>query len=370
MVQSGFEICFFIQRSDSVDRRMDSIKLPSINCSWLQDLTDDTGILQHAKSSIADRREGYTTDDNARALIAVLKYHRLRGEEQTLNLARTYLSFLLHVQKEDGRVHNFIGYNRDFLDTEGSEDSLGRVLWACGYSQDAPIPEDFRMTAKEIFDKSLNWASRSGSPRTHALAILGLYHYAKAFPQDKNPQLNVNHLADRLCEAYRHESTSSWQWFESYLTYANAQLPQALFRAYQTTGNQDYLHIAEKTFEFLATKDIIQNMFQPVGNRFWHRRDGERALYDQQPIEASCMVEAASTAFQVTGKEIYSKIAYTAFEWFMGKNTKNVVVYNPATGGCYDGITPEGLNRNQGAEAGLSYLLARLEMEGLRENTP
>jgi hypothetical protein len=225
------------------------------------------------------------------------------------------------------------------------------------------------MTAKEIFDKSLIWASRSGSPRTHAFAILGLYHYAKAFPQDKNPPLNVIHLADRLCEAYRHESTSSWQWFEPYLTYANPRLPQALFRAYQTTGKQDCLHIAEKTFEFLAANAIIQDVYQPVGNRFWHRRGGERALYDQQPIEASCMVEAASTAFQATGKEIYSEIARTAFEWFMGKNSKKVVVYNPATGGCYDGITPEGLNRNQGAEAGLSYLLARLEMEILNKES-
>jgi hypothetical protein len=344
---------------------MDSIKLPSINCNWLQDMTDDTGILQHAKSSIADRREGYTTDDNARALVAVLKYYRLRREEQALDLARTYLSFLLQVQKEDGRVHNFVGYNRNFLDKAGSDDSLGRVLWACGYSQEAPIPEDFRMTAEEIFDKSLIWASRSGSPRTHALAILGLYHYARAFPQDKNPQLNVIHLADRLCEAYSHESTLSWQWFEPYLTYANARLPQALFRAYQTTGKQDYLHIAEKTLEFLAANDIIQDMFQPVGNKSQFRRGGEKALYDQQPIEASCMVEAASAAYQVTGKEKYFKFAFTAFDWFMGKNSKNVVVYNPATGGCFDGITPEGLNRNQGAEAGLSYLLARLEMEAL-----
>jgi len=349
---------------------MDSIRLPSINCSWLQDFTDDTGILQHARSSIADRREGYTTDDNARALIAALKYHRLRREEQAIKLARTYLSFLLHMQKEDGRVHNFIGYNRSFLDGEGSEDSLGRVLWACGYSQDALISEDFRMTAKEIFDKSLIWASRSGSPRTHAFAILGLYHYAMAFPQDKNPSINVIHLADRLCEAYRHESTPSWQWFEPNLTYANARLPHALFRAHQTTGRQDYLLIAEKTFEFLATMCVIQDMFQPVGNRSWLSRGGEKALYDQQPIEASCMVEAASTAFQVTGKEEYSKIAYTAFDWFMGKNSKNIMVYNPATGGCYDGITPEGLNRNQGSESGLSYLLARLEMETLSKSEP
>ena len=347
---------------------MDSIKLPSINCSWLQDFTDETGIFQHAKFSIADRREGYTIDDNARALIAVLKYHRLSGDEQVMTLARTYLSFLLYMQREDGRVHNFIGYNRNFLDDEGSDDSLGRVLWSCGYSQDALISEDLRMTAKEIFDKSLIWASRTGSPRTHAFAILGLFHYAKAFPQDKNPPLNVIDLADQLCEAYRRESTSTWQWFEPYLTYGNARLPHALFRAYQTTGKQDYLIIAEKTFEFLASMDIIQGIFQPVGNQSWQRRGGERALYDQQPIEASSVVEAASTAFQVTGKEQYSKIAHIAFDWFMGKNSKKIMVYNPATGGCFDGVTLEGLNRNQGAESGLSYLLARLEMETLNMN--
>jgi uncharacterized protein YyaL (SSP411 family) len=180
----------------------------------------------------------------------------------------------------------------------------------------------------------------------------------------------VIHLADWLCEAYRHESAESWQWFESKLTYANARLPHALFRAYQTTGKQDYLLIAEKTFEFLTSTVIIHDMFQPVGNKSWQRRGGKRTLYDQQPIEASCMVEAASTAYEITGKELYSKIACIAFDWFMGKNSKNLMVYNPATGGCFDGITREGLNRNQGAESGLSYLLARLEMETLSKNAP
>lgn len=347
---------------------MNPIELPSINCKWLHDMTDDTGILQHARSSIGDRREGYTTDDNARALLAALKYYRFRGGERALKLVRTYLSFLLYVQKKDGRVHNFIGYNHSFLDAKGSDDSLGRVLWACGYSQDASIPEDFRMVSKEIFDRSLIWALRSSSPRTHAFALLGLYHYARAYPQDRNPPSNLIHLADRLCEGYKNESTPSWQWFEPYLTYANPRLPQALFRAYQTTGRKDYLRIAEKTLNFLAANDIVKDVFHPVGNQFWYRRGGEKALYDQQPIEASCMVEAASMAFQATGKGVYSKMAWTAFAWFMGKNSNNIMVYNPLTGGSYDGITTRGLNRNQGAEAGLSFLLARLEMEELSKN--
>ncbi|MFX1482544.1 MAG: glycosyltransferase [Promethearchaeota archaeon] len=345
---------------------VEPIELPSIKCTWLHDMTDETGILQHARSSIGDRREGYTTDDNARALLATLRYHELLGGDKNLELARTYLSFLLYVQKEDGRVHNFIGYDHSFLDKVGSDDSLGRVLWACGYSQDSSIPEDVRMAAKEIFDRSLIWALKSSSPRTNAFAILGLYHYARTFPEDTNPPINVTRLADRLCELYKKTSTSAWQWFEPYLTYANPRLPHALFRAYQTTGRKDYLRIAEKTLGFLAKSDIVEDVYQPAGNQSWYKKGGKKALYDQQPLEASCMVEAASVAFQVTGKKLYSNMAMTAFAWFMGKNSNNVMVYNPSIGGCYDGITAQGLNRNQGAEAGLSYLLARLEIEVLR----
>jgi hypothetical protein len=349
-------------------RRLDCIKTPSITLNWLQDMTDDTGLLQHSNFSIPNRREGYATDDNARALIAALKYHILGADANALKLAKIYLSFLLHMQKKDGQVHTFMGYNRNFLRKATSDDTLGRVLWSCGYSQELAIPQDFRMVAKEVFDKGLDCASQSPSLRAHAFTILGLCHYAKAFPQDKNPPLRVIQLADGLCEAYRNESASSWHWFESSLTYANSRIPQALFRAYQTTKKEDYLHIAERSFDFLAGNTIIKGVFHPVGNRSWYKKGGEMALYDQQPIEASCMVEAASTAFQITGKDEYSRIAQTAFDWFMGKNSKKVAVYNPTTGGCYDGITPEGLNMNQGAEAGLSYLLARLEMKFLTRN--
>jgi hypothetical protein len=339
------------------------IKLPPITCHWLYFMTDDTGVLQHAKFSIPNRKEGYATDDNARALLAILEYYSLQHEEKLLETARTYLSFLFHSQEKDGRVHNFMGYDRRFRDKQTSCDSLGRVLWACGYAQDTSIPEDFRMVAKEIFDKALSRAVKSESPRTHAFAILGLYHYAKAFPEDENPRLNITLLADDLCGKYESVSTPSWKWFETYTTYANSRLPQALFRAYQATGNQRYLDIAEETLSFLASEGIVHDQFQPVGNKDWHFQGSKRGIYDQQPIEASSMIDAASAAFQATKKEEYLKMAHIAFDWFMGKNSKGLMVYNPVTGGCYDGITPEGLNKNQGAEAGLSFLLARLEME-------
>jgi uncharacterized protein YyaL (SSP411 family) len=346
------------------------MELPSINCIWLQNMTDNTGILQHARASIGDKRQGYTTDDNARALLAILKYHKLLNGEDTQRLARIYLSFLLYVQRKDGRLHNFVGYDHDYLDEAGSTDSLGRTLWACGYAQNTSFSEDFRVTAKEIFDRSLDWALKSSSPRTYAYAILGLYHYAKTYPEDKNPPQNMIRLADKLCEIYEQVSSPTWQWFEPYLTYANPRLPEALFRAYQTTGKREYLRIAEETLKFLASNDIVDGIYQPVGNKSWYERGGKKALYDQQPLEASCMVKASSVAYQVTGNEIYSKMARIAFSWFLGENSKGVMVYNADTGGCYDAITESGLNRNQGAEAGLSYLLARLEMELLAKHTP
>ncbi|TFG05343.1 glycosyltransferase [Candidatus Thorarchaeota archaeon] len=274
------------------------------------------------------------------------------------------------MQQDDGNVHNFLGYDRSFLDGVGSHDSLGRVLWATGYTQVARTSQDFKAAAKEVFDKALVWAMRSSSSRTQAYAILGLHHYAEAFPDDRNPPLNIVTLADRLCESYRRESDKSWRWFEPCCTYANARLPQALFRAYQTTGKEEYLTIAKNALDFLAQMDIVEGVFQPVGNRVWYARGEERELYDQQPIEASCMVQAAITALHVTQQNKYLQMALTSFDWFMGRNSKGVVVYNPATGGCYDGITSEGLNRNQGAEAGLAFLLARLEMENLSTSAP
>lgn len=297
--------------------------------------------------------------------MAVLKYHTLEEDYSVLGLAETYLSFLLYMQRDDGILHNFLGYDRNYLDGVGSHDSLGRVLWATGYTQVTQTSEDFKAAAKEVFDKALVWATKSSSPRTQAFAILGLHHYAEAFPEDRNPPLNIITLADRLCANYRRESTESWRWFESCCTYANPRLPQALFRAYQTTGKEEYLTIAKNALDFLAQMDIIEGMFHPVGNRKWHQRGQKRELYDQQPIEASCMVEAAITALVVTEQNKYLEMAHSSFDWFMGRNSRGVVVYNPTTGGCYDGITSEGLNRNQGAEAGLSFLLARLEMENL-----
>jgi hypothetical protein len=341
------------------------LDLPPVKLDSLRLLTDDTGILQHAKFAIPKRKEGYTTDDNARALIACTRWHRLFGNSDIGKLIDTYLSFLFYMQRADGKLYNVLSYDRKILDDAESEDCMGRALWACGQCLDSQLSPDRKMFSKEIFDKAFPWASRFKSLRARALSVIGLFHYQKANPQDQNALINIRPLTEQLIECYQHESSEDWKWFEPYLTYINGRLPHALFLAYVCTENTKYLEIARDSFDFLLQTQMIDGKFVPIGNHGWYKKGGERAMYDQQSIEASCMAEAALAAFHVTNNENYRKTAYTIFEWFLGKNSKGLTVYNPVTGGCHDGITPRGLNLNEGAEAIVSYLLARLELETL-----
>ncbi|MDH5782084.1 MAG: glycosyltransferase [Candidatus Bathyarchaeota archaeon] len=341
---------------------MNDIKTP-IKLDHFKALTDDTGILQHTKYSIPNRKKGYTTDDNARALVACAKFLQLHRNSDVSNLANTYLSFLFHMQRPDGKFHNLLSYDRDFLDDMGSEDCIGRSLWACGYTLSANLSKGIKTTSKEIFDKGFRHSSSFKSPRAKAFTILGLCCYYEAFPHDHNLFKNIVSSSEQLLNSYQRASSSDWRWFEPYLTYVNARLSQALFGAYAVTGDERFLHTAKESFDFLVEVQIVDEKFVPIGNRGWYEKGGQRAIYDQQPIEASCMVEASLAGFHATNEEKYRKIANIAFKWFLGKNTKNVVVYNSTTGACYDGINPQGLNLNQGAEATISYLLARLELE-------
>ena len=340
--------------------------LPPIKLDFLKSLTDDTGIIQHAKFATPKRKEGYTTDDNARALMACIKYHQIYDGSEVEKLIGVYLSFLLHMQRPDGKMHNFLSYHRRFKDKVGSEDCMGRALWACGRTMNSNLHTEKKLISKEIFDKVFPWVPDFKSPRSKAFAILGLCHYYKAYPQDQNVILNMKALADQLLNNYKLESSSDWRWFEPYLTYVNGRLPQALFEAYENTHNERYLQTAKAALDFLLKVQMTDDVFVPIGNKGWYKRGEKRATDDQQSVEASCMVEATTAAFRATGDEKYRRTAHTIFNWFLGRNLQHVTVYNPKTGGCHDGITPKGLNLNQGAEATVSYLLARLELELIR----
>ncbi len=251
------------------------------------------------------------------------------------------------------------------MDDTSSEDSIGRTIWACGKCLDSKLPTEKKLLAKEIFDKAFGWISTFKAPRAKAFSILGLFHYQRSYPQDLNALQSMKALGNQLLEYYERESSNGWNWFEPYLTYANGRMPHALFLVYSCTKERKYLKVAKQSLGFLLKVQTINDLFVPIGNQGWYKKHGIRALYDQQSIEAACMFETAITAFRTTNKGKYRKAAYETFEWFLGRNTAGLMVYNPETGGCYDGITPAGLNLNQGAEATVTYLTARLELEAL-----
>jgi len=339
------------------------MNLPPIKLDFLEAITDDTGVFQHSKFGTPNRLEGYTTDDNARALIATTRHNQIKGNSKSDRLIDTYLSFLLHMQRADGKMHNLLSYGRNFIDDEGSEDCTGRTLWACGYVINSKLSAERRLLAKEIFDKAFRWTRFFKSPRAEAFAILGLSHYHKAYARDQNLTQGLKSLSDKLLKCYTNTRSDDWRWFEPYLTYVNGRLPQALFEAYQETKRTKYVRVAEESLQFLLEVQILNDMFVPIGNKGWYRKGKSRSMYDQQSVEAASMTEATISAYLATGNRHYKRMARTIFDWFIGRNTQRALVYDSATGGCHDGITEKGLNLNKGAEATVCYLSARIELQ-------
>jgi hypothetical protein len=271
------------------------------------------------------------------------------------------------MQTSEGKFHNYLSYQRHFLDADCSDDCLGRVLWSLGCTINSNLPNDLRLVSKELFDESLPQIWSTHSLRGYASCILGLCQYYQAYPQDHNLKTNIQKLADKITDKFKTTSKQGWQWFEQTLTYDNAKLPHALIEAYLVLKNPQYLKDGLDSLDFLLKTQFIDGLFVPIGNNGWYPKGGARAVYDQQPLEASATIEAAASAFYATQKKSYAKIAREVFDWFLGKNTLKVMVYNPVTGGCFDGINSEHVNMNQGAESAISYLLARLEIERLRQ---
>ncbi|MFN4226981.1 MAG: glycosyltransferase [Candidatus Ratteibacteria bacterium] len=338
-------------------------RLLPIKLTHLETLTDDVGIIQHAKFSMADRKTGYTTDDNARALVVVTKHYNMCIDQKSLNLINIYLSFIYYMQKSNGRFHNLLGYDRNFLDTDGGDDCFGRCIWAIGYLLSSDfVYENIKGAAKHIFDLALPQIENINSLRGIANCLIGLYYYLKVENNERGKEI-ARKLAERMVENYQNSRETNWKWFENIITYENAKLPSGLLYAYEILKDKKYLEIGIEALNFLIDLTIIENRFIPIGNNGWYVKGGKRAYYDQQPIEAACMIEALKMAEKLTKDEKYGNLSLIVFDWFLGRNIKGEMMYDPVTGGCYDGLTKSGPNRNQGAESTISYLLARLEIE-------
>jgi len=333
---------------------------PDIDTSHLIKLTDDFGVVQFAVQTNPDANSGYTLDDNARAILVCTKHYEKFREFKQLDLIKTYLNYIKYVQKKDGKLYNLVGKDRRLNAHKWSEDAHGRAMWALGYLISSPnIPEDFKRKAGEIMAGAINASGEIKSPRAVSFVIQGLYFYNR-IANSAEIRNDISKKADYLISLYKSSSNPSWKWFEPYMTYANAKIPEALLYSYLATGKRDYLDIGLETLEFLISKTFSGDLFVPVGQRGWYMQNGQKAEYDQQPIEASYMVQTLILAYKISRDEKYKKYALETFQWFVGKNSLNQVVYDSTTGGCFDGIGKSAINLNQGAESTISYLLARL----------
>jgi glycosyltransferase involved in cell wall biosynthesis len=347
-------------------------KLPALNLDHLHRLTDDTGILQHAIFAVPNYAEGYTTDDNARALVLAIRLEQLGQTEPlaTDNLGSRYLAFLGHAfNRANGRFRNFLSYERKWSEAEGSEDCHGRALWALGTVLGRSKDQALRGAAGRLFESAVPAVVAFSSPRAWAFALLGIQEYLDRFPGDRDAQKMSSVLATRLLELYRSNLSPDWIWFEDVLAYSNARLPQAVLIAGHRSSDDLMVSVGLGTLNWLSEIHHCpeKDHFVPIGSQGFYRKGREKARFDQQPVEAGGAVSACLEAYRATGDDGWRKQAWSAFNWFLGGNDLQIALYDPTTGGCRDGLHPERVNENQGAESTLAFLLALVEMRLLGE---
>ena len=346
--------------------------LPDINLAHLSRLTDRFGIIQFSKINQPDRESGYTLDDNARALIARCMYYEATLDGASLVAIQTYLKFIAFCQQPGGDFLNYVDQDQLFSDCNyetNLSDSNGRAIWALGYliSKQHIFPETFGVLAKSILQKAISNVEHMHSPRAIAFTIKGLY-FSNMEDRDPSITAHVKLLADRLLRIYRHESEPNWPWFESYLTYANSVLPEALLYAWEETGDQFYRMIAKKSFDFLLSLTFNKTGIKVISNKSWLHKGHQPEEFGEQPIDVAYTVLALDHFYEVFGIDSYLEKSEIAFSWFLGNNHLSRIIYNPGTGGCYDGLERSHINLNQGAESTVSYLIARMTLEKQHKN--
>ncbi len=362
----------------SAHKKNPRINLNHLFRNHLFRLTDEFGMIQFSLLSSPDLSSGYTLDDNARGLIvACLCYSELgkafkaaypdKHKNELIKRIDVYLRFIGYVLTEDGIFYNYVRSDRTVDDElnkkENLEDANGRAIWALSVAAASnTLPDSLKERALALLNKRLEKYKIPESPRSVAFYVKGASLLLKNNIDMDGKGLRSAMIAhcDRLVSLYRGVSSENWHWFEDYLTYSNAVLPEALILGYQEARNSDYLEIGKKTLDFLIQQTFLDGIYAPIGQDGWHHKTGKRRYFDQQPEDVSAMVCALATAHSVTGEGVYRKLMHDAFNWFLGDNSLKQVVYDRATGGCYDGVGERNINLNQGAESITSYLLARL----------
>jgi glycosyltransferase involved in cell wall biosynthesis len=349
-------------------------KMPEVNLNYLKKMTTDFGIIQFSVIHEPDIDSGYTVDDNARAMVATCMHFKNTNDTNDLDYIKTYLHFIIFCLQSNTRFLNYVDENKQFTQQNyetNLEDSNGRAIWALGYliSIGDLLPDELVMEANIALDFALPNCLEIHSSRAMAFIIKGLY-YRNSTNKNLKDVVLLSQLSNRLVQMYLHESEKNWDWFEGYLTYGNSILPEALLCAYLATGEPIYKEIAKSTFDFLLSKIFIGEGISVISNNGWlHRGEEDNRITQggEQAIDITYTILALDKFRNVFHENNYSEKMRTAFSWFLGNNHLHQIVYNPCTGGCYDGLEDTYININQGAESTVSYLMARLTMENVKK---
>jgi len=342
-------------------------KLPTVCLKHLIRMSDGTGIYQHATYTVPNHHEGYCIDDNARAFLLcnLLEESALPPQETDLDLLATrYLAFLAGgFHHAIGRFRNFMSHDRRWLEDYGSEDSHGRALWAVGTGSARSHNDGHKRLCAELFERGLDVVASFQSPRAWAFTLIGIDEYEKAHPGHVESCQLRGLLTEKLMQCWQSCSDDEWPWFENSVTYENARLSQALLLSGRTIPRQDALDAGLASLRWLVShQKSPAGHYRPIGSNGFHIRNGERAQFDQQPVEAQAMVSACLEAFRITHDDFWWREARRAFDWFLGRNDLGIVLHDPASGGCRDGLHHDSANENQGAESTLAFQLALAEM--------
>lgn len=344
-------------------------KIPPINLNHFKNLTTDFAIIQFSIINQPDINSGYTLDDNARALVAICQHYELKKESNDLDYIYKYFNFIKYCLQPESYFLNYVDVHKKFTkqNSENLADSNGRAIWALGYliSIGDNLPSELIENAKITMQLALVNVCKIHSPRAMAFIIKGIYYSNLKNPSEDNI-LILKHLADKLVQMYKHENDENWHWYESYLTYGNSILPEAMLCAFLATDTENYKKIAKTSFDFLLSKIFKNEVIKVVSNKGWLQNNNEsinEQIGGEQPIDVSYSIIALSKFYDVFHEDEYLEKMEIGFNWFLGKNHLHQIVYNPCTGGCYDGLEDTYVNLNQGAESTVSYLMARLTIE-------
>lgn len=338
----------------------DIMLLPGFSMAHVKRMTDDTGIIQHAKFGIPNLKEGYCLDDNARALLMSVMAIKQRNDQAAAELCPVYLSYIHYMQNKDGTFRNFLSFNRNFLDKVGSEDSFGRTIWALGYLLSHAPNDAYYQSGKMIFVNAIPAMERITSVKSIAANIIGISYYLKTNAGDEGMVELLKKQSYMLADLYDKHSSDDWQWFEDILTYDNALLPLAMLHAAEYIIDDRILKTALDSMEFLTTMTFSEGYLSTIGNDQWYMKGGERSKFAQQPVDAMASVLMFHQAFLLTKDQKYLNLLFASFMWFHGENDLRLGLYDYETHGCCDGLEQSGVNRNQGAESTLAYLISYL----------